>query len=128
MGCHVKSPLDSKYTARTTQVARIIQPNCNLFVRSLKKLHQPLCNSSDCSPYHLPRSSLQRGAETHTEFWWGSQGEDELGKTDCEDGKWLELAQDRVQWRVLNLRVLLPDSTPGMRASLHARTSFPLRR
>jgi hypothetical protein len=33
----------------------------------------------------------------------------------CEDGRWMELAQDRVQWRylalaVLNLRVLLPDS------------------
>jgi hypothetical protein len=32
----------------------------------------------------------------------------------CEDGRWMELAQDRVQWRalvlaVLNLRVLLPE-------------------
>jgi hypothetical protein len=31
----------------------------------------------------------------------------------CEDGRWMELAQDRVQWQalvlvVLNLRVLLP--------------------
>jgi hypothetical protein len=31
-----------------------------------------------------------------------------------EDGRWMELAQDRVQWRdlvleVLNLRVLLPE-------------------
>jgi hypothetical protein len=33
----------------------------------------------------------------------------------CEDGRWMELAQDPVQWQalvlaVLNLRVLLPDS------------------
>jgi hypothetical protein len=33
----------------------------------------------------------------------------------CEDGRWVELVQDRVQWRgfvlaVLNLRVLLPQS------------------
>jgi hypothetical protein len=33
----------------------------------------------------------------------------------CEDGRWMELAQDRIQWRalvlaVLNLRVLLPES------------------
>jgi hypothetical protein len=33
----------------------------------------------------------------------------------CEDGTWMELAQDRVQWQalvlaVLNLRVLLPES------------------
>jgi len=33
----------------------------------------------------------------------------------CEDGRWMELAQDRVQWRalvlaVLNLLVLLPES------------------
>jgi hypothetical protein len=32
----------------------------------------------------------------------------------CEDGRWMELAQDRVQWRalvlaVLNLHVLLPE-------------------
>jgi hypothetical protein len=33
----------------------------------------------------------------------------------CEDGRWMELAQDLVQWQalvlaVLNLRVLLPES------------------
>jgi hypothetical protein len=33
----------------------------------------------------------------------------------CEDGRWMELAQDHVQWQalvlaVLNLRVLLPES------------------
>jgi len=33
----------------------------------------------------------------------------------CEDGRWMKLAQDRVQWwtlvlAVLNLRILLPDS------------------
>jgi hypothetical protein len=33
----------------------------------------------------------------------------------CEDGRWMELAHDRVQWQalvlaVLNLRVLLPES------------------
>jgi hypothetical protein len=32
----------------------------------------------------------------------------------CEDGRWMKLAQDRVQWQalvlaVLNLRVLLPE-------------------
>jgi hypothetical protein len=32
----------------------------------------------------------------------------------CEDGRWMELAQDHVQWQalvlaVLNLRVLLPE-------------------
>jgi hypothetical protein len=35
-----------------------------------------------------------------------------LGKIGCDDGRWMELAQDRVQWRavvlaVLNLGVLL---------------------
>ena len=43
-----------------------------------------------------------------------------IGKMDvreigCEDGRWMELAQDRVQWQalvlaVLNLLVLLPES------------------
>jgi hypothetical protein len=38
-----------------------------------------------------------------------------LRKAGCEDGKWVELAQDHVQWRalvlaVLKLRVLLPES------------------
>jgi hypothetical protein len=38
-----------------------------------------------------------------------------IWETGCEDGRWMELAQDRVQWRalvsaVLNLRVLLPES------------------
>jgi hypothetical protein len=36
----------------------------------------------------------------------------DLREIGCEDGKWIELAQDRVQWwafvlAVLNLRVLL---------------------
>jgi hypothetical protein len=39
----------------------------------------------------------------------------EFRGTGYEDGRWIELAQDRVQWRalvlaVLNLRVLLPES------------------
>jgi uncharacterized integral membrane protein len=39
----------------------------------------------------------------------------DLRETGCEDGRWMELAQNRVQWRalvlaVLNLRVLLPES------------------
>jgi hypothetical protein len=39
----------------------------------------------------------------------------DLRETGCEDGRLMELAQDRVQWRalvlaVLNLRVLLPES------------------
>jgi len=38
-----------------------------------------------------------------------------LMEIDCEDGKWMELAQDRVQWwalvlAVLILCVLLPES------------------
>jgi len=38
----------------------------------------------------------------------------DLREVGCEDGKWMELAQDRVQWQalllaVLNLLVLLPD-------------------
>jgi hypothetical protein len=38
----------------------------------------------------------------------------DLRETGCEDGMWMELAQDRVQWQalilvVLNLRVLLPE-------------------
>jgi hypothetical protein len=37
----------------------------------------------------------------------------DLRKTGCEDGRWMELAQDRVQWRALieigvNLQILLP--------------------
>jgi hypothetical protein len=39
----------------------------------------------------------------------------DLSETGCEDGRWMELAQDLVQWRalvlaVLNLRVLLQES------------------
>jgi hypothetical protein len=39
----------------------------------------------------------------------------DLREIDCEDGRWIELAQDRVQWwafvlAVLNLRVLPPES------------------
>jgi hypothetical protein len=39
----------------------------------------------------------------------------DLREMGCEDGRWMELAQDRVQWRalllvVLNLRVLLPEN------------------
>jgi hypothetical protein len=39
----------------------------------------------------------------------------DLREMGCEDGRWMKLAQDRVQWRalalaVLNLRVLLPKS------------------
>jgi hypothetical protein len=39
----------------------------------------------------------------------------DLRETGCEDGRWMELAQDRVQWQalvlaVLNLPVLLPES------------------
>jgi hypothetical protein len=41
--------------------------------------------------------------------------ETDLREMGCEDGRWMELAQDRVQWRALvletlNLRVPLPDS------------------
>jgi hypothetical protein len=39
----------------------------------------------------------------------------DLRETGREEGRWMELAQDRVEWRalvlaVLNLRVLLPES------------------
>jgi hypothetical protein len=39
----------------------------------------------------------------------------DLREVGCEDGRWMELAQGRVQWwafvlAVLNLRVLLPES------------------
>jgi hypothetical protein len=39
----------------------------------------------------------------------------DLRETSREDGRWVELAEDRVQWRALvlaalNLRVLLPES------------------
>jgi len=39
----------------------------------------------------------------------------DLKKIGCEDGRWMELAQDRVQWwalllAVLNICVLLPES------------------
>jgi hypothetical protein len=39
----------------------------------------------------------------------------DLRETGCEDGRWMELTQDRVQWQalvmaVLILRVLLPDN------------------
>jgi hypothetical protein len=39
----------------------------------------------------------------------------DLTEVGCDDGRWMELAQDRVQWltlvlAVLNLRVLLPES------------------
>jgi hypothetical protein len=39
----------------------------------------------------------------------------DLRETGCEDGRWMEPAEDRVKWRafvlaVLNLRVLQPES------------------
>ena len=39
----------------------------------------------------------------------------DVGEIGCEDGRWMELAQDRVQWQalvlaVLNLLVPLPES------------------
>jgi hypothetical protein len=39
----------------------------------------------------------------------------DLREIGCENGRWMELAQDRVQWRalivaVLNLRDLLPEN------------------
>jgi hypothetical protein len=39
----------------------------------------------------------------------------DLSEIVCEDGRWMELAQDHVQWQalvlvVLNLQVLLPQS------------------
>jgi len=39
----------------------------------------------------------------------------DLMEIGCEDGRWMELAQDRVQWwdlvlAMLKLRVLLPES------------------
>jgi hypothetical protein len=44
---------------------------------------------------------------------WESNIKMDLREIGCEDGRWIELAQDRVQWRalvlaVLNLGVLLP--------------------
>jgi hypothetical protein len=38
----------------------------------------------------------------------------DLRETGCEEGRWMELAQDLVQWRalvlaLLNLQVLLPE-------------------
>jgi hypothetical protein len=47
---------------------------------------------------------------------WGPVDNITIGAREicCEDGRWMELAQDRVQWQalilaVLNLRVLLPE-------------------
>jgi hypothetical protein len=47
---------------------------------------------------------------------WSREDNIEIGlrKIRCEEGRWMELAQDRVQWQalvlaVLNLRVLLPE-------------------
>jgi hypothetical protein len=45
---------------------------------------------------------------------WEGTTFDGPSKRGFEDGRWMELAQDRVQWRalglaVLNLRVLLPE-------------------
>jgi hypothetical protein len=45
---------------------------------------------------------------------WEDKIRIDLQKINCDDGRWMELAQDRVQWRglvlaVLNLRALLPE-------------------
>jgi hypothetical protein len=50
-----------------------------------------------------------------SEQGWEGNAKMSLRETGYEDGRWMELAQDLVQWRalvlaVLNLRVLLPDS------------------
>jgi hypothetical protein len=44
---------------------------------------------------------------------WENNVEIDLGEISCEDRKWVELAQDRVQWRALassvfSFRYLLP--------------------
>jgi hypothetical protein len=62
--------------------------------------------------------------EMRTKFWWRNNlrnvhlkdTERDLREKSCEDGRSMEVAQDRVQWRafvlaaVLNLRFLLPQS------------------
>ena len=50
---------------------------------------------------------LGEGGESYTKM--------DLAEIGCEDGRWMELAQDRVQWwalvlAVLNICVLLPES------------------
>ena len=56
-----------------------------------------------------------KGVETLCAAARGLVGEMGLMETGCEDGRWIELAQDRDQWQavvlgLLELCVLLPES------------------
>jgi hypothetical protein len=58
---------------------------------------------------------VQSRALLTTAFQFGFLIQISVQEVSCEDGRWMELAQDRVQWRTvvlaaLNLRVLLPES------------------
>jgi hypothetical protein len=63
-----------------------------------QKMHKEFCALKSCQ------------LEEREKDWGVTMNVRETG---CEDGRWIELAQDRVQWRalvlmVLNFRVLLP--------------------
>jgi hypothetical protein len=52
-----------------------------------------------------------------------------LNEIDCENERWIKMAQDRVQWRVsvlamLKLRVLLPDWVNIVSSSHESLTKF----
>jgi len=42
-----------------------------------------------------------------TEKGWGDNIKMKLRDIDCEDGRWVELSQDRDQWRALMLVLLI---------------------
>jgi hypothetical protein len=55
----------------------------------------------------------------------------DLKETGCEDGRWIELAQDRVQWRslvlaVLNPRILLRELKLCVYAIVRVRGLYPI--
>jgi hypothetical protein len=61
------------------------------------------------------QTPLQKWRPCECITMWENDIKMELRKTCYEDGRWMELAQDHVQWRALvlaalNLRVLLPES------------------
>jgi hypothetical protein len=75
------------------------------------------CSHCRIDDYHLPEDDNHHShsRENLKSYIVELLNRMDLEKMRCEDVRWMELAQDRVQWRalllaVLNLRVLLPES------------------
>jgi hypothetical protein len=81
-----------------------------LRIRSLRTT----VDGCECSDLHRLRETIPCTTEYEADATREIISKMDLRETGCKDGRWMELAQDRVQWRalvsvVLNLRALLLD-------------------